>query len=209
MRSVSLVMSDWCDEWVFPKWAWSGSREQFLHCGLRKFCHSKSSVYRWYTQLNRRRFVYDIYVTMKATRMHMFITHRLTLTLQLQRLLYKSFCTFAWQLARFQLTRRIARSIGDSWASCTFLVPAHPGSPWKRAVKWTCVCVVLSCIAHSFYNCVFHHQCILSDASFTFTDSLCHFWFCVLSVFYISIASVCTAWYWYRMLSVHQMLVLC
>jgi len=23
-----------CGEWVFPKWAWSGSREQFLHCGL-------------------------------------------------------------------------------------------------------------------------------------------------------------------------------
>jgi len=48
-----------CDEWVFPKWAWSRSREQFLHCGLRKFRHSKSSVYRWYTQLDRRRFVYD------------------------------------------------------------------------------------------------------------------------------------------------------
>jgi len=30
-----------------------------------------------------------------------------------------SFCTVAWQLARFQLTRRIARSLGDSWASCT------------------------------------------------------------------------------------------
>jgi len=37
---------------VLPKWAWSGSREQFLHCGLRKFRHSKSSVDRWYTQLN-------------------------------------------------------------------------------------------------------------------------------------------------------------
>jgi len=23
----------------------------------------------------------------------------------------------------------------------TFLVPAHPGSPVKRAVKWVCVCV--------------------------------------------------------------------
>ena len=23
----------------------------------------------------------------------------------------------------------------------TFLVPAHPGSPEKRAVKWVCVCV--------------------------------------------------------------------
>ena len=29
-----------------------------------------------------------------------------------------SCCTVAWQLARFQLTRRIARSLGDSWASC-------------------------------------------------------------------------------------------
>ena len=25
----------------------------------------------------------------------------------------------------------------------TFLVPAHPGSPRKRAVKWVCVCVIL------------------------------------------------------------------
>jgi len=29
-----------------------------------------------------------------------------------------SFCTVASQLAGFQLTRRIARSLGDSWASC-------------------------------------------------------------------------------------------
>ena len=28
------------------KGAWSGSREQFLQCALRKFRHSKSSVYR-------------------------------------------------------------------------------------------------------------------------------------------------------------------
>jgi len=33
-----------------------------------------------------------------------------------------SFCTVAWQLARFQLTRRIARSLGDSWACCFILV---------------------------------------------------------------------------------------
>jgi len=25
----------------------------------------------------------------------------------------------------------------------TFLVPAHPGGPGKRAVKWVCVCVFL------------------------------------------------------------------
>ena len=79
MWSPSLVMSEW---------AWSGSRKQFLHCGLRKFRHSKSSVYRWYTQLDRRRFVHDTYKTMKATRtrhgwLHMFTTHRPTLTLQL------------------------------------------------------------------------------------------------------------------------------
>jgi len=141
MWSHSVVMSD------FNKWAWSGSREQFLHCGLKKFRHSKSSVYRWYTQLDRCRFVYDTYKTMKAIRtrhgwVHTFTTHRPTLTLQLhnrfvQDLLY---CTVEWQLARFQLTRRIARFLGDSWASCTFLVPAHPGSPWHKAVKWLCVC---------------------------------------------------------------------
>ena len=42
---VGHVKSQSCDEWVLPKWAWSGSREQFLHCRLRKFRHSKSSVY--------------------------------------------------------------------------------------------------------------------------------------------------------------------
>jgi len=73
---------------VFPKWAWSGSREQFLHCGLRKFRHTKSSVDRWYTQLDHRRFVYDAYKTLKATRVrhgwvHMFIAHQPTLTFQL------------------------------------------------------------------------------------------------------------------------------
>ena len=26
--------------------------------------------------------------------------------------------------------------------SVTFLVPAHPGSPRQRAVKWVCVCAV-------------------------------------------------------------------
>ena len=27
----------------------------------------------------------------------------------------------------------------------TFLVPAHPGSPGKRAVKWVCVCTYIFC----------------------------------------------------------------
>ena len=33
----------------------------------------------------------------------------------------------------------------------TFLVPAHPGSPGERAVKWVCVCVCV-CV------CVYHLQ---------------------------------------------------
>jgi len=153
IRSLSLVLRQL--EWVFPKWAWSGSREQFLHCGLRKFCHSKSSVYRCYTPLDCRRFVYDTYKIMKGTQMHhgcvhMFITHRPTLTLQLHNFdLFRtcrtsSFCTVACQLARFQLTQRIARSLGDSWAFCSFLVPAHLGSPGQMAVKRVCVCVCVS-----------------------------------------------------------------
>ena len=53
------------------------------------------------------------------------ITHCLRLNLQLHTVdlvrtcRISSFCTVAWQLARFQLTRRIARSLGDSGASCT------------------------------------------------------------------------------------------
>jgi len=41
-----------------------------------------------------------------------------------------SFCTVAWQLARFQLTWRIARSLGDSWASCI--------THWSRWRKKLC-----------------------------------------------------------------------
>ena len=114
---------------MLSKWAWSKSREQFLDCGLRKFRHSKSSVYRWYTQFDRRRFVYDSWdngsrlgrVMVECT---LFMTHCLRLNLQLHTISLvrirriSSFCTVAWQLARLLLTRRIARSLGDSWASC-------------------------------------------------------------------------------------------
>ena len=61
----------------------------------------------------------------------MFITHRPTLTLQLHNFdLFRtcstsSFCTVAWQLARFQLTQCIARSLGDSRASCYKYVNSH------------------------------------------------------------------------------------
>jgi len=105
-----------------------GHVSNFYIVDLEKFRHSKSSVYRWYPQLVRGRFVYDTYRTMEATRsrhgwVQMFITHRPTVILQLHNFdLFRTcrtscFYTVAWQLARFQLTRRIARSLGDSWAS--------------------------------------------------------------------------------------------
>jgi len=60
---ISLVMRE-CS----VKWAWSGSREQFLHCGLRKFWHSKSSVYSWYPQHICGGFVHYTYKTVEVTR---------------------------------------------------------------------------------------------------------------------------------------------
>ena len=61
------------------------------------------------------------------------ITHCLRLNLQLHNIHLvrtcgiSSFCTVAWQLARFHLKRRITRSFGDSWASC--LTSCHTISP--------------------------------------------------------------------------------
>jgi len=65
---------------------------------------------------------------MEATRsrhgwVHMFITHRPTVTLQLHNFDFfrtcrtSSFCTVAWQLAKFQLIRR--------WASCYYWFEAN------------------------------------------------------------------------------------
>ena len=54
----------------------------------------------------------------------LFMTHCLRLNLQphtislVRTCRISSFCTVAWQLARLLLTRRIAQSLGDSWASC-------------------------------------------------------------------------------------------
>jgi len=126
---VGHVKSYSCDEWVLPKWAWSRSCEQFLHCGLREFRHTKSSVYRWYTQLDRCWFVYDTWDNgSRLGRVMVECTLSIALCLRLNLQLHtidlvrtcriNSFCTVAWQLARFQLTRLIARSLGDSWASC-------------------------------------------------------------------------------------------
>ena len=88
----------------------------------------------------RRRFVYDTWdngsrldrVTVECI---LSITHCLRLNLQLHTIdlvrtcRISSFCTVLWQLARFQLTRRIARSLGDSWASCLLLHVEWPEMP--------------------------------------------------------------------------------
>jgi len=64
-----------------------------------------------------RRYTGDIH---NSTVVGLFVTHCLQLDLQLHTIdlvrtcRISSFCTVAWQLAGFQLTRRIARSIGDS-----------------------------------------------------------------------------------------------
>jgi len=86
--------------------------EQFLHCGLNFAIAS-------------RRFVGDIHNSSDRVMVE-FITHRTTVIVQLHNFdlfrtcrTYKySVITVAWQLARYQLTLRIARSLGDSWASC-------------------------------------------------------------------------------------------
>ena len=74
-----------------------------------------------------------------------FFTHRPTVTLQLHNFdLFRtcgtsSFCTVAWQLARFQLTRCIARSLGDSGASCLHSPSTASGACYRRsACTGTC-----------------------------------------------------------------------
>jgi len=72
----------------------------------------------------------------------MFIKHRPTLTVKLHNFdLFRtcrtsSFCAVAWQLARFQLTRRIVRSLGDSGASCYIYL--------RRAGPYTLPCQMSS-----------------------------------------------------------------
>jgi len=78
---------------------------------------------------DRRRFVYDTRdngsrLSRVMVACTLFMTHCLRLNLQLHTISLvrtcriSSFCTVAWQLARLLLTRRIARSLGDSWTSC-------------------------------------------------------------------------------------------
>ena len=98
----------------------------------------------------RRRFVYDTWdnesrlgrVMVECT---LFMTHCLRLNLQLHTISLvrtcriSSFGTVAWQLARLLLTRRIARSLGDSGASCCTV--------YRRLVLNTCANFFLQKVA--------------------------------------------------------------
>ena len=118
---------------------------------------TKSMVWSWrfsrrqcviYTT-QRRRFVYDTWdngsrldrVMVECT---LYITHCLRLNLQLHTIdlvrtcRISSCCTVAWQLAKFQSTRRIARSLGDSWASCfTGQMPFLPPNQQRQSTEGT------------------------------------------------------------------------
>jgi len=111
---------------MFPKWAWSWSCKQFLHCRLRENfatasrrytgdIHNSSVVgFLWHLSDNESDLIASWLsahcptVTVQLHNFHLFRTCRI-----------RSFCTVAWQLARFQLTWRIAWSLGNSWAACT------------------------------------------------------------------------------------------
>jgi len=123
MQSLSLVMSE-----CFLSGRSQGHVSNFYIVDLENF----ATASRRYTGIHNSSmvglFMNDTYRTMKETWsrhgwVHMFITSCPTVTLQLHNFdLFRtcrtsSFCTVAWQLARFQLTRCIARSLGDSWAS--------------------------------------------------------------------------------------------
>ena len=124
MWSLSLVMSE-CSLSGVVRVTWAISTLWTLKISPQQVV----GIQVIYTQLARRRFVYGTWDNGSRLRRVMVectlsITHCLRLNLQLHTIdlvttcRISSFCTVAWQLARFQLTRRIARSLGDSWASC-------------------------------------------------------------------------------------------
>ena len=57
----------------------------------------------------------------------------------------------------------IVSCFGKIQIGFTFLVPAHPGSPGQRAVKWVRVCVGL---VLCFTNVVMHELCVLPAGCF-------------------------------------------
>jgi len=53
----------------------------------------------------------------------------------------------------------------------TFLVPAHPGSPGQRAVKWVCVCAYVW-IVQALFTSVFNHSSVLYGVHLRLEDDL-------------------------------------
>jgi len=120
MQSLSLVMSE-----CFVSGRGQGHVSNFYIVDLENFAtaslrytgdiHKSSVVGLFMTHLRQWKQLDRVMVECTLS-----ITHCLRLNLQLYviDLVRTCFCTVAWQLARFQLRRRIARSLGDSWASC-------------------------------------------------------------------------------------------
>jgi len=141
MHSLSLVMCE-CSLSGHVQ----GHVSNFYIVDLENFATATLYTYRWYTQLDRRRFVYDTYKTMKATRthhswVHMFITHRPT---SLILILNCDFCAFSdltllvggqerhpackktewWDAGVVICLERGADLIRPSWCHCHSLTPA-------------------------------------------------------------------------------------
>ena len=108
------------------------------------------------------------------------ITHCLRLNLQFHTIDFvrtcriSSFCTVAWQLARFQMTRRIALSLGDSWASCWCCMLQHSWiTVWlmeysSALVRKNCTCFALILIQVSMF--LYFIFCVKGDS-----DSILYF----------------------------------
>jgi len=135
MRSLSLVMSGYS-----LSGRGQGRVSNFYIVDLENFATASRRYTGDIHNSVRSRFVYDTYRTVEVTRsrhswVHMFITHWPTVTLQFHILRFvqacstSSFYSVAWQLARFQLTQRITRSLGDSWASCLSTSPCYHYRP--------------------------------------------------------------------------------
>ena len=138
--------------------------EQFLHCGLRKFRHSKSSVDRWYKQLDRRRFVYDTCKTMKASRtrhgwVHMLTTHRPTLTLQLHNFDLFRTCRTAllrgnWQDFNWYDASRGPSAIAELLVTGRMLFLTTNQQYKSTEDRWcdvSCVTIVCICLTYHSY----------------------------------------------------------
>ena len=130
MRSLSLVMSE-----GFLSGRGQGHVNNFYIVDLENFATASRRYTSDIHNSVRSRFVYDTNKTMERLDRVMVEctwTHRPTVILQLHNFdLFStcrtsSFCTVAWQLARFQLTRRIAWSLGDCWASCDICSVRNP-----------------------------------------------------------------------------------